>query len=385
MKAQQKNWIIAINMGVLVNFKRQAEVSGEFNRLIEFLDNSGILTSHTNADKLNSVRFSLLSFRDYPLFDLDDTGATSQFYDALFDKVATQNEGNHEENPFYKAYLQDKAHYSMRLTHHNYELFCRPEVRETLKYLLIKIQIESKVIISTRALLELLHDIIVPDKEKEGGIITYQQSLPYLLFGGLGDSLVIKKINEFDPLSKQNRKIEELMSHVYNSQASLKELVNAYLNDDDARSIDWLWNYFDDDLHLHDSVGFLLRIKYLLERKDSVFDDATYTRYLHLLNLLTNNAGSDPAIHQFYKAVKQFIYNWSGSPQDNYIFTYINAQEKFGVAVPFELEFKGIMTHDFDIIFDLKNTDAGTSYHLVIDYDLFKLITRVNNGYLLKK
>ncbi|MCP9615216.1 DNA phosphorothioation-dependent restriction protein DptF [Levilactobacillus brevis] len=377
----QMNLVVAINMGILMNFIRQAKQAGDFEQVLAFLAASGITTSLTNQDKLANAQFGLLSFRDYPLFKVDATGTNSQFYDALFDKVAMQS----TTNPFYQAYQMDQQHYVTRLTHHNYELFMNPKVRETLKFLLIKIQVESKVIISTRALLELIHDILVPNQLEENDVINYQESLPYLLFGGSGDSAVIKKINEFDPQKFQNQRAEELMTKIYNSRKDLQKLAEDFLGAEDAHQIEWLWDYVNvDKASFEEKLGLLLRIKYLLEREDAIFDDGPYHEYLQLLMAAATKDGRHPVNREFYKQTKQFIYDWNGSPQSNYIFTFINERKKFGVAVPFNLEFKEITEHDFNVVFQLKNADATQGHALVIDFDLFVLIKRVGQGYLLK-
>lgn len=377
------NLIVAINMGILMNFLRQAERNGHFKKLIEFLRKTGITTSRTQADNLQAENFELISFRDYPLFTIDDTGTTSKFYDDLFERIVSPE----SSNPFYLAYKEDKEHFVMRLTHHNFELFTNPKVRETLKFLLIKIQIESKVIISTRALLELIHDILVPSRLEESEVITYHDSLPYLLFGGTGDSLIIKKINQHDPQEFQNLEVEELLTRVYNSHKNLQELAVNFLGEEDAQSITWLWDYIQ-DVHktsFDDKIGLLLRMKYLLNRDATIFNDSFYYQYLALLSSLQKADENREEIHNFYKMTKEFIYRWNGSPQNNYIFTFINEREKFGVAVPFNLVFEGIQEQDFDVVFKLKNVDAEKTYSLVIDYDLFVLINKVNRGYILKE
>lgn len=380
-----ENWVIAINMGVLMNFRRQAQKDGEFTRVIDFLETTGIMTSTTVKEHLDDLNFSLISFRDYPLFQVDETGTSSAFYDELFSKVVDKN----PNNPFFVAYQDDQEHYVTKLTHHNFELFSNYQVRETLKFLLIKIQIESKVIISTRALLELVHDILVPVRLEENKVITYRNSLPYLLFGGTGDSVIIKQINKFDPQGFQNHEVDKLMTKVYNSQKDICELMTDFLGQKDADTINWLWKYIslqDMDKKFAQKVALLIRMKYLLNRNATIFDDQVYFDYLKIITILDNDTEvmSNNFVREFYKTVKKFIYNWNGSPESNYIFTFINNKEKIGVAVPFSMMFKGIWEQDLNIILRLSNSNATKEYSLVIDFDLFKLIYAVNQGYMLK-
>lgn len=375
-----ENWIIAINMGVLINFIRKARENGKFTKLIKYLESTGITERTSNVKNIKDDYFNMIAFRNYPLFNIDETGITSDFYDELFNKVVEKS----TDNPFYSAYLNDLNNNSLELVHHNFELFSQESVRKTLKFLLIKIQIESKVIISTRSLLELIHDILVPT-EIEGKELSYKESLPYLLFGGVGDSTIIKKISVFDPMTIQNESVEELMTKVYNSHKNLEELAEKFIGIDDAKNLDWLWRYTDQvDTPFSEKVALLLRIKYLLDKSNDIFDDTYYYQYLKLLHALETEGRRSIEVKNFYKKIQNFIYLWCGSPRESYVFTFINDEKKFGVAVPFDLSFDEVKESNFNIIFTLENLDRGKQFNLVIDYELFVLINEVNSGYLLK-
>lgn len=217
LQNNSENWIIAINMGVLVNFVSKVQKNGNFTTVINYLNKTGITERTSDIKNISNDYFGLISFRNYPLFTMDESGANSTFYDKLFNRIIMKT----DDNPFYKAYLSDKEKNTLELTHHNFELFSDASVRQTLKFLLIKIQIESKVIISTRSLLELIHDILIPAQIK-GKEMTYKDSLPYLLFGGSGDSTIIKKISAFDPIDMRNGKIEDWTTTVYNSRKNIE-------------------------------------------------------------------------------------------------------------------------------------------------------------------
>lgn len=375
-----ENWIIAINMGVLVNFIRKARENGNFNIVINYLESTGITEKTSDITNINSEYFNLVSFRNYPLFTVDEKGITSPFYDELFGKIIAKS----DDNPFYEAYLNDSKNGQLELLHHNFELFMNDSVRETLKFLLIKIQIESKVIISTRSLLELIHDILVPTEIKDKKTI-YDVSLPNLLFSGTEDSSIIKKINAFDPANMQGGSEEDLTTMIYNSHKNLRELAINFLGKENAKTLDWLWeDTSSEDMAFQEKVSLLLRTKYLLDRNSSVFNDDNYYQYLELLNDLKNNGKRAKEVREFYKKIQRFIYAWCGSPREGYVFTFINNEKKFGVAIPFDLDFNNVIENNFNIIFTLENSDERTPFDLVIDYDLFVLINRVNNGYLLK-
>lgn len=375
-----ENWIIAINMGVLINFIRNAREKGNFGTLIRYLESTGITEKTSNIKNIENEYFNLISFKNYPLFTIDELGTNSKFYDDLFNKITVKT----MENPFYSAYQHDKDNNKMELTHHNFELFSNPNVRETLKFLLIKIQIESKVIISTRSLLELIHDILVPTEFKNVEL-SYRDSLPYLLFGGTSDSAIIKKINAFDPMNFQNEKVEKLITRIYNSHKNLDELAELFLDKENSADLDWLWRYTDqNDTPFEDKVALLLRVKYLLEKNDSIFSDDFYYQYLNLLSSLKVNGKKSVEVKNLYRSIQHFIYKWCGSPRDGYVFTFVNEEQKFGVAIPFELKFNNVYETNFNVTFTLRNSDNEQELDLLIDFDIFVLINRVENGYLLK-
>jgi DNA phosphorothioation-dependent restriction protein DptF len=253
------------------------------------------------------------------------------------------------------------------------------------------VQVESKVIISTRALLELIHDILIPAKLEEHQVINYEGSLPYLLFAGFGDSPLIKKINEFDPIDFQNDQIERLTTKVYSSQRQLSDLAHDVLDRDDLQNIQWLWSYISEEsgdpsgkIDFSEKVGLLIRIKYLVDYQDAAFNDQYYLDYLKLIRDARENGQRAEAVRQLYKLIKAFVYQWCGSPKSDFVYTFINEEKKFGIAIPFDMNFTGVTVVGNNVVLSLKNSDVNTSYSLSVDYDLFKLIETVNQGYLLK-
>ncbi|MCG0733512.1 DNA phosphorothioation-dependent restriction protein DptF [Lactiplantibacillus plantarum] len=381
VEGNRDNWIVAINMGILVNLINRMTVSGHFTQLLSFFAETGVTEQSSILHTADNVFFELLSFRSYPVFQIDETGVNSTFYDELFNKVTVQS----TSNPFYNAYLEDREKHIIHLTHHNYELFSNRNTQKTLKYLLIKVQVESKVIVSTRALLELIHDILIPAKLEEHQVINYEGSLPYLLLAGFGDSTLIKKINEFDPIDFQNSKIEQLVTKIYSSQRQLSDLADDVLENDDLHNVQWLWNYISEQtIDFSEKAGLLIRIKYLINYQDVAFNDQYYLDYLKLIKDAEENGQRAKSVRELYKLIKKFIYQWCGSPRRNFVYTFINEAKKFGIAIPFDLNFNGVKIIENNVIMSLKNSDGSTSYSLSVDYALFKLIETVNQGYLLK-
>lgn len=376
-----ENWIVAINMGILVNLIGTIEKVGNFTKLLAFLNKTGIAKEVDVPETIDDESYSLISFRTYPVFKVDEAGVNSTFYDDIFYKITKPM----PDNPFYSAYVNDEKHYGLHLAHYNYRLLCNENVQQTLKYLLIKVQLESKVIISTRSLLELIHDILLPTQLEEHRVINYEGSLPYLLFAGFGDSKLIKKISEFDPIKFQGSQIENWKTSIYSSKRELNDLASDLINNQDLQNIKWLWNYINEDrIDFSNKVGLLIRIMYLMNHRNTAFNDQYYLDYLKLLTAIQENGNHSVEAKNLFLSIKNFIRKWCGSPQNGFVYTFVNEERKFGIAIPLSLQFVDVQLVDYSAVITLKNNGTDNKYALSVDYDLFKLIKMVDQGYLLK-
>ena len=96
-KDDGKRMIVVINLGTLNNFI-DSEKSKNFSALKEFVLSNDIISgfSHSVGYKENSV-FQYVSFADYQVFSLGETGPETAFLKQLVSKVFIQS----DENPFY--------------------------------------------------------------------------------------------------------------------------------------------------------------------------------------------------------------------------------------------------------------------------------------------
>lgn len=276
----RENLIIAINMGVLINLKSRIQSEGNFTKVIDFIDQTKIVESTSKSESVKNENFALISFRNYPLFKIDETGVNSSFYDELLKKVIDST----RENPFYSAYQSDKFKNKMNIVDKNFELLSDANVRETLKFLLIKIQIENKIVISTRALLELIHDILVPYNTQRKSGFSYQDSLPFLLFDG-GDSMLLKKIATYDPIKKQNDSMDKLTTRIYNSTRPVAQLADELMESTKVDKYNWIFDFTDNNIDedFIAEIKIIVRFKYLLERQSKLFLENNYYQYLTLM------------------------------------------------------------------------------------------------------
>ena len=152
-----------------------------------------------------------------------------------------------------------------------------------------------------------------------------------------------------------------------------------------------MWSYISEEsgdpsgkIDFSEKVGLLIRIKYLVDYQDAAFNDQYYLDYLKLIRDARENGQRAESVRQLYKLIKAFVYQWCGSPKSDFVYTFINEEKKFGIAIPFDMNFTGVTVVGNNVVLSLKNSDVNTSYSLSVDYDLFKLIETVNQGYLLK-
>ncbi|EAY29874.1 DNA phosphorothioation-dependent restriction protein DptF [Microscilla marina] len=152
--------ILAVNLGTLTNFL--AERGTNFGQLQAYVKQNNILDTDTEKDtkKVSDV-FSHVNFADYHLYELTEQGANSEVILSLFKRL-TQNTPT---NPVWASYqnhcvsceLAEKCPIKF-----NYEFVMEKQVQEKLTHLLIKCIVQYKHLISVRALLNFLHDLVVP-------------------------------------------------------------------------------------------------------------------------------------------------------------------------------------------------------------------------------
>lgn len=116
-----KNFILAINLGVLSNFV-ESTYGEAFKQLREYVINSNILTNQLDEKgyEKNSA-FQHVSFSDYHMYNLTMHGINPEYVERILEKIFHMG----LENPFYDAYNKCKeCPLSKKCpVKHNYEFF----------------------------------------------------------------------------------------------------------------------------------------------------------------------------------------------------------------------------------------------------------------------
>ncbi|PNZ23486.1 DNA phosphorothioation-dependent restriction protein DptF, partial [Staphylococcus petrasii] len=152
--------VIAINVGMLNNLNEYLRANNVSLDIIKTIEQSNIFSNKgMNNLFFGLENISIVSFLNEKTFTIEQSEVKSDFYDAIFNKIFSED----MDNPFYKAFIEDDGFNRKEPIYQNYLLMLDNNVQRTIKYLIIKTQIVNKRIISTRALLNFLYDIIVPE------------------------------------------------------------------------------------------------------------------------------------------------------------------------------------------------------------------------------
>ncbi|WP_085524490.1 DNA phosphorothioation-dependent restriction protein DptF [Tuberibacillus sp. Marseille-P3662] len=390
LNKSNKKAILAINMGVLHNFINRNHKKHTFTNLINFVEKSELFTQKITTTYSQDC-FDLLSFGDYHTYELTNTGPQSNFFNALMRKVFDKN----VDNPFYAAYKEDYNKGIQTIIHKNYEFLQDHFVQKQIINLVIQTVVKDKLVVSARAFLNFIANILIPDEgvydETLTDIELIQYSVPSLLFKKGERSSILSSISKLDPIHTRSEHIDEIVIKL-NTMDNWEDIVTNYVQSDHARKS--LAPFLNKDEGLSpqvfdDFLKSLVRLVYLTnDNFSSKIIDQSFKDYMMYLYYF--NSGEKIKIREFYERFKQAIYEWKGSPDNNYI--YINKSiEKFRLAQT--LNIKPSIDHlEFnkkDVIESFKPTivvgyhdgDKENTLYIEIDFTLYKLLTKVLNGY----
>ncbi|GAA0503161.1 hypothetical protein GCM10008986_33500 [Salinibacillus aidingensis] len=381
--------ILAINMGVLHNFITSNHSGYTYERLKEFIFKSNLFSQSISAHFSNE-NFDILSFGDYQSFELTNNGPISTFYSTLMERVTMKN----EDNPFYLALKEDEKNGIHTMVHENYKLLQNEIVQNQVVWLIIESIVKEKLVISARAFLNFIADVVIPDKidqvdlMSEFDVLNY--SLPNLLFDRSERSDVLNAISKLDPIHYRSIYIDDLVINL-NTLSNWYSIIDENIKTDIAKK--WLTPLVGKDTLIGYSftifIKSFIRLTYLTNATFAKnVSDKTYIEFLQ--NLYYFNKGQMKKIKEFYEEVKTAIFKWKGSPKKDYV--YINKEsDKFRLAQKMNLkptidhinpnENEVLETFKPTIILAYQDINNKNTIQLDIDFPLYNLLTRVQEGY----
>ncbi|HFT5902891.1 TPA: DNA phosphorothioation-dependent restriction protein DptF [Bacillus cereus] len=384
-----KKVILAINMGVLHNFITLNHEEFTYEALNKFVDGSDLFSSSITTC-YSEDHFDLISFGDYHSYELTEKGPQSTFFLTLLNKIFSKE----EENPFYLAYQEDVNSNIRTMVHENYEFIQEPYVQKQIVNLVIQTLVKFKLVISARAFLNFVADIIIPDKlaviKALSEFEVLEQAVPSLMFKRKERSPILKYIHELDPVHRRSSYIDQIIIDL----STLNEwdtVLNRCVASGQGRG--WLNPFIGEEkLDGPSFIGFsetVIRITYLTNEDFSQkIEDETYHKYVN--KLFDFNSGNKKEIKVFYEEIKEALFKWKGSPKKGYI--YLNKpSDKYRLAQ--QLNLKPSIDHlkfnQNDVLESFKaslvlayhNGDIKNTIELDIDYQLYNLLVKVCRGY----
>lgn len=396
--------ILAINLGTLNNFI-DSKYGERFRKLKKFVTDKRILETsieENTFDELGNIQF--VNFSDYHLFTLEDGKVKSKYIKSLIKKITDPS----ELNIFYKSYKKNCSK-CMNATKcpikANYELLSEESVQEVIVDLLVECIIKKKIIISTRALLNFMYDLIVsriydvnsPDfKSKINRLkkVDYIKSLtPNIIFDHKELSFIFEALNSLDPLNIRNEEVDDFLIK-FNNTVDISRYFYEY--------IDYPKGYLDEVLQVdfNDSEGrkisvdllkLFIRSYYLCGKGDlfSLKDDI-YQKFISYLYYW--NKGNKSKLQGLYSEIKDGILKWNGQADKNHINIFLG-KNQIQYKVSEELELKADLTNlpneqNDELIKFLtsmqlkyKSEKLDKSATVEIDFSLYELLIKVTRGY----
>ena len=388
--------IVAINMGILSNFL-DSEQGKNFTKLAKYVENNKILTSTDigNASDENNIFFHV-NFGDYHIYRLNDGRIDSPYISELMDKLFSDL----PNSPFYSTYkyhcgicqYSDKCPVKC-----NYEMLSNPKIKEGVISVITETIVKDKIILSTRDLLNFFYDICVfpefskkfMDKSKDAFSDYLNYTIPNMLYEHEDVSTLLQHINSYDYLCHRSEKFDDLITQ-FNTVDRVSEIYDAYIEDSSCKEY-MLKNKdkYDGISSKRDDVFKYLCRLIRLSGKDGLGevdeDFADFIRYVY--SAARNDSRS---LQSAYKMVKECVYKWNGSAdtsniisptsnEDYMISTNISIKSDDSRGEPVSNTVIEKFSPNFTLTFQRRDSSQRAS--ISIDYDLYKMLKKVANGY----
>lgn len=395
-----KNFILAINLGVLSNFV-ESTYGEAFKQLREYVINSNILTNQLDEKgyEKNSA-FQHVSFSDYHMYNLTMHGINPEYVERILEKIFHMG----LENPFYDAYNKCKeCPLSKKCpVKHNYEFFTNEKNRKYVANTLVEVIIKDKEILTTREILNYIYDIVVAQNfnhKKIAQSLTNEVSFlkeyisditPSLMYEYTDKSVLLNQLQKYDPLLVRSEQADEDAISYYVSSDVSEEVISAIGKETYSKVLcqaSAIEKINSDKVLKAQLFNILERLKKI---KCDIIQDKAYMSFLNALYYF--NTGTTKKYGEIYEVVEDAIIQWCGNEeQDNICFD--DSHE--GIALYEHIEFEPYL----DISGNVKKNDelqrfvtfitvkyenkkTGEIISLDIDYSLYEMIYKLAAGYI---
>lgn len=400
-KIPSKSIILAINLGVLNNFI-DSEYGERYKLLKKYVQKKGILTSTTNSQIISDNKyFQSLSFSDYQLFMLKNDGIKNSFVLSLMEKIF----GESESNPFNSIYKNCCCKKCVKSTFcsvkHNYEFMKLQSSQNFVAEMLAECIIKYKLILTIRECQDFLYDIIVPknfdpilldsSNRQNKRITAYLDAMtPSLMFEQKETSVLLDAMNKLDPVLTRNEKND-------------MEEVDFYVTTDIEKDINLKFHnlpyknfLLEEQLinELRSAKKYRAHLFSIIKRCDSfISEEIVDKNYLDFLKYLYYyNVRDIKKLDDLYEKIEKAVKQWCGTDEDDNLCIESNELGyKLYEEVKFEVYDDLSQKNNQELLYKFSNCinvsfEAKDEFEppisLVIDYNLYDLICKLNNGYV---
>lgn len=398
-----KKVILAINLGTLNNFLEE-DKENRFSRLKRYVEDAGILDEKMDKGETDKY-FHSVNFADYHLYELTQDGIQSSYVKGILNKIVQQN----EENDFYRDYCCCCKHCSSREkcpVKANYELLADEKIQKGIVNVLVECIVKNKLIVSTRALLNMIYEMLVDERfvnrgsleprkepEKLTSVAYCEALLPNTLFGKRNSSEILEVMHFVDPMQIRNEKIDDFIVFYENAD----DVISIFANDLGEYNLllKRLENgdFKDPSMHaVKDAIlKLFVRLCWLTERRtDLLPHDVDYIEYMKAIYAW--NTGDFMSLKSVYGIVEKGILAWNGYVEKNEM-QLVTGNKKTDLHLIQKIQLKQIVDNlpknGEKVLYSFRNElklkyryGLGNTAELDVDYALFSLLKKVLNGYV---
>ncbi|MCY6483013.1 DNA phosphorothioation-dependent restriction protein DptF [Clostridium aestuarii] len=396
IEKSKKKLILAINIEKLNAFI-DSQYGEKFSILKRYIQDKKILENSIVDSSFNeNSPFQFVNFNDYHMFTLKNGKVHSDYIKDLITKITDVS----ELNIFYNSYKKNCIKCSncdCCPIKANYELLSNEKVQESIADLVVQCIIKNKIIISTRALINFMYELIVPisyinvnspvfkkNISKLNNLNYIKSLMPNIIFNHKKLSFIFEALSSLDPSKIKNKKINDFIIN-FNESKDILLYFKEY--------IDYPKGYIDKIKHMsfeeiedkkikYELLKLFIRSYYICENED-VFSlkDHAYENYME--GLYFWNRGDKLKLKTLYDNVKNGIVKWNGGADKDQIEHKISEELEFkadtsNLPKSKEADLKKFIT---TLKLKYKSEKLGNAYEIDVDFTLYKLLIQVIKGY----
>jgi len=385
-------FVLAINLGVLHKFLydyvNSLDNDYTFSELIAYVEQSGIFENEI-SQALEHECFSMVSFSDYPMYELTKGGVESNFLMQILSKMFDQN----DDNPFYLAYEEDVRQGIDSIVHRNFLLMNNLNARRNLVNLIARSLLKEKAVLSMRQFFNLIYEVMVPgnwsniSKQKIVLETLLIHGLHQKIFTSQNDSPISVMLRNEDPIAYRSEEIDQIILQI-NLEADVSGFVSRF---DESTRQTYQLDLLDREL-ITEHTQSLLRLLYLSNPREMNISQTTietFSKYLYAYY-----TGQRYELKSLYEKFENALMLWFGFKKDQkkYLFdTSAKVSKRYRIAKPvsFTLDPISMVAKNEEQVVQFRNSlfiqfavgENKQRIKLEIDYKMFNLITKIDQGY----